>query len=322
MLLAKNRLTGESVYSWDVEINPSGYKGLIKSKQLVCHYCDNPAHWKHGKVKISHFAHYEKNIDCPSFHDDPELLPFRKVLYDYLSNHYDQIELESYLPESSKIIDCTLVTEERKIAWLIYRKGMRNWDKFKDFLKEHGYTNHHVFFAKSFLVIDEEDLTTSGRGMFGDLITGEYNLRLSPIMNKMLRWSNAYKSKFVQLICSNTKTIINYSIPKNSNGSKVFYKSKHIITNLQTLEDGELIEKGSGKKIIESPKCETPQDSQSEVDNKLEQIRAKYLLDENLESGDSIADRINRRYSPNTDEEVNIAPAKEEPPEDNQLNLF
>ncbi|RFB09688.1 hypothetical protein DZB84_23710 [Bacillus sp. HNG] len=83
-------------------------KRLSQEKQLLCPNCQSTVIFKPGKIKRSHFAHYES--ECVVTNYEPETashLQGKQVLYDWLNKKFPaaDVEYEVYIPETNQIAD-------------------------------------------------------------------------------------------------------------------------------------------------------------------------------------------------------------------------
>ncbi|MGA5691488.1 competence protein CoiA [Cytobacillus pseudoceanisediminis] len=81
---------------------------LNSEKKLLCPNCNNRVVFKPGKVKTSHFAHYQS--DCVVTNYEPETeshLKGKQILYEWLMKNYPSadIEYEQYILETNQIAD-------------------------------------------------------------------------------------------------------------------------------------------------------------------------------------------------------------------------
>lgn len=85
----------------DGDIRKWSNKGILK-----CPVCNMTMIFKHGKIKVAHFAH-EKDSNCLDIYSEPESeehLQGKKIIYEWLKtqNNIKNIKLESYIPETKQ----------------------------------------------------------------------------------------------------------------------------------------------------------------------------------------------------------------------------
>ncbi len=53
-----------------------------RSGDLSCHFCNDRIIYRHGEVRVAHFAHYNENPDCKLSSESQEHLKSKKFIYD------------------------------------------------------------------------------------------------------------------------------------------------------------------------------------------------------------------------------------------------
>ena len=85
----------------DGQIRKWSNKGILK-----CPVCENKMIYKHGEIKIAHFAH-EKDSECEDIYSEPESeehLKGKRLIYEWLKTQekIENLKLESWIPETKQ----------------------------------------------------------------------------------------------------------------------------------------------------------------------------------------------------------------------------
>ena len=97
----------------DSDIRKWSNKGILK-----CPVCDSKMIYKHGEIKIAHFAH-EKNTDCLEMYSETETeehLKGKKIIYEWLKTQENikNLKLEAWIPETRQRPDIYFEMDNKK----------------------------------------------------------------------------------------------------------------------------------------------------------------------------------------------------------------
>lgn len=114
-----------------------------KIEEYFCPACKRKVILKRGKKKMSHFSHRPLET-CDSFTEGEtrEHLEGKSLLYNWLAEQYDVVELESYLPEMAQRPDILFVDEEGRSVCLEFQCSYLNPERMLERTKNyqaHGY---------------------------------------------------------------------------------------------------------------------------------------------------------------------------------------